>query len=1079
LWYTLDGVGRTGLAGDTLASAMLADGLLTVGPSQYRRRPRGIVTAGIEEPNALVQVDGEPSLTATTVELVDGLSASLLSGVGRLAPRDDAVHDKKYVHADVLVVGGGPAGLAAALAASAGGARVMLVDDQPSLGGSLLADPVVLPWVSSAVAALADRPEVRVLTRATAFGYYDANYVLVAQQQRHQHRLWHVRARRVVLATGAHERPLVFADNDLPGIMSAAAVRTYVNRYAVLPGRDVVVQTTNDSAYETAFDLAAVGARVVVLDTRVEPPGDLAARAGSLGIEVRPDRLVQRALGSDRVSGVSTEDGQLSCDLLAVSGGWSPVVHLFSQSRGTLTWDDTLAAFVPDTAAQANRVVGAANGVYGLAEALAEGAAAGVEAASLVGYSGAEPELPVVESRTATPPRPVWRVPDDPDRCFVDLQRDATVADVLRATGAGMRSPEHVKRYTTIGTGADQGRTSNVPALGVMAAALGLSSPGELGTTTFRAPYAPVSFALMAGRNRGVLHDPVRTTPIHPWHVRTGAVFEDVGQWKRPRFYPRAGEDMDAAVLRECGAARTGVGMQDASTLGKIEVVGADAGEFLNRMYTNAFKKLAVGSCRYGVMCSADGMVFDDGVTMRLAEDRYYVTTTTGGAAKVLDWFEEWAQTEWPSLDVKFTSVTEQWSTVAVVGPSSRAVIARLAPSLDVSAEAFPFMTFRDTVLHNEIPARVARISFSGELAYEVNVASWYGLAVWEAVLATDPDITPYGTETMHVLRAEKGFPIVGQDTDGTVTPHDLGMSWIVSTRKDFVGKRSLRRPDTVRSDRKHLVGLLPTDPDLVLPEGAQLIAPDTPLTPPVPMLGHVTSSYRSAALARSFALALVKSGRERIGETVVAPLGDRLVEATITEPVFYDKEGARRDGSVAELAERPMNTARRRTASPSLRGDAVSDVLLRRSPLADHPLAPGLTEIPFRTAINVQGTASFPTPEPGQVLAWGERSVLWLGPSEWLIVDGDPIDLPGGVDVSANRTTVEVSGPHARDILEKGCTLDLHPRAFEAGQCAQTMLARTQVILWQRTDAYHLLVRNSFARYLADWLVDATREHL
>jgi sarcosine oxidase, subunit alpha len=893
LRFTVDGAELSGFTGDTLASALLANGLLTVGPSRYRRRPRGIVTAGIEEPNALAQVDGEPSLTATTVELVDGLSASLLSGVGRLEPRDGARHDKKHVHTDVLVVGGGPAGVAAALAASAGGARVLLVDDQPTLGGSLLSQPVDLPWLPAAEAELAGRPEVRVLTRATAFGYYDQNYVLVARKRR----LWHVRARRVVLATGAHERPLVFADNDLPGIMSAAAVRTYVNRYAVRPGQDVVVQTTNDSAYDTAFDLAAVGARVVVLDTRSEPPADLAARAAALDIEVRADRLIRRALGSQRITGVSIEDGELPCDLLAVSGGWSPVVHLFSQSRGTLRWDDTLAAFVPGTPAQANRVVGAANGVYGLAEALAEGVSAGAEAAALVGYPGPEPELPVVARRETTPPRVVWRVPDDPDRCFVDLQRDATVADVLRATGAGMRSPEHVKRYTTIGTGADQGRTSNVPALGVMAAALGLSSPGDLGTTTFRAPYAPVSFALLAGRNRGALHDPVRTTPIHPWHVAAGAVFEDVGQWKRPRFYPRAGEDMDAAVLRECHAVRTGVGVQDASTLGKIEVVGADAGEFLNRMYTNAFKKLPVGACRYGMMCGADGMVLDDGVTMRLAEDRYYVTTTTGGAAKVLDWFEEWAQTEWPALDVTFTSVTEQWSTVAVVGPGARAVVSRLAPALDVSTAGFPFMTFRDTVLHNGIPARIARISFSGELAYEVNVASWYGLATWEAVLAAEPDITPYGTETMHVLRAEKGFPIVGQDTDGTVTPHDLGMSWLVSTRKDFVGKRSLRRPDTMRPDRKHLVGLLPADPDVVLPEGAQLVAKDTPLTPPVPMLGHVTSSYRSAALARSFALALVKSGRDRLGETVVAPLGDRLVEATITEPVFYDKEGARRDG--------------------------------------------------------------------------------------------------------------------------------------------------------------------------------------
>jgi sarcosine oxidase subunit alpha len=465
-----------------------------------------------------------------------------------------------------------------------------------------------------------------------------------------------------------------------------------------------------------------------------------------------------------------------------------------------------------------------------------------------------------------------------------------------------MRSVEHVKRYTTIGTGQDQGRTSGVNAIGAVAEALGARSPGEIGTTTYRAPYLPVSFAVMAGRNRGILHDPIRTTPLHRWHVAAGAEFEDVGQWKRPWFYPRPGEDMDTAVLRECRAARTGVGVMDASTLGKIEVVGPDAGEFLNRIYTNAFKKLAVGSARYGLMCKADGMVFDDGVTMRLAEDRYSMTTTTGGAAGVLDWLEEWSQTEWPDLDVTFTSVTEQWSTIAVVGPDSREVVRRLAPGLDVSAEAFPFMTFRETALASGVPARICRISFSGELAYEVNVASWFGLSTWEAVMSAGADlaITPYGTETMHVLRAEKGFPIIGQDTDGTVTPYDLGMAWVVSKQKDFVGKRSLSRPDTAREDRKHLVGLLPVDPAELLPEGAQLVADGVPITPeagPVPMLGHVTSSYRSASLDRTFALALIEGGRDRIGQTLLAPLGDRNIAVTVTEPVFYDKDGARRDG--------------------------------------------------------------------------------------------------------------------------------------------------------------------------------------
>ncbi|MEU2711567.1 sarcosine oxidase subunit alpha family protein [Streptomyces sp. NPDC007205] len=933
LRFTVDGRELTGHPGDTVASAMLANGIIQVAPSLYRGRPRGMVAGGVEEPNALLQLDGpcsEGMLPATTVELYDGLSATTLSGMGRLDPNPDpAVYDKKYVHTDVLVVGAGPAGLAAAAAAAGSGARVIVVDDQSEPGGSLLSGPQGgLERVAGFRAVLDAAPEAVVLQRTTAFGSYDDNYVL-ALQRRTDHlgaaapegvsrqRLWHIRARQVVLATGAHERPLVFAGNDRPGVMLAAAVRSYLNRYAVAPGSRAVVSTTNDSAYDTVADLHAAGIDIAaVVDARPGLSPRAAEVAMATGVRVLTGSAVVDTAGDGRLTGVTVQaldaEGQLTgaaasfgCDLLAVSGGWSPVVHLHSQRQGRLRWDEDLVAFVPDGAVRDQHVIGAARGTYDLDGCLAEGARAGAQAATDAGFPVSVPSPG--DARPAGPTRALWLVPapeGEPgtwDTHFVDLQRDVTVADVWRSTGAGMRGVEHVKRYTSLGTANDQGKTSGVNAIGVIAEALG-GSLGEIGTTAYRAPYTPVSFAALAGRERGELFDPERTTSIHSWHVAHGAVFEDVGQWKRPRYYPRPGEDMDTAVARECRAARAGVAVMDASTLGKIEIRGTDAGEFLNRVYTNAFKKLKPGTARYGVMCKPDGMIFDDGVTLRLDDNRYFMTTTTGGAAAVLDWLEEWLQTEWPELDVHCTSVTEQWATIAVVGPQSRQVVARLAPDADLSAEAFPFMAFRETTLASGIPARICRISFSGELAYEINVSAWYGLAVWKQVHeAGQPyGITPYGTETMHVLRAEKGYIIVGQDTDGTVTPQDAGMSWVVSPHKDFIGKRSHSRADTSRTDRKQLVGLLPNDRTTRLPEGTQLVAPDVPVTPqagPVPMLGHVTSSYHSQALGRPFALALVADGRARIGETLLAPVGENLVPVEVTDFVLYDPEGTRRDG--------------------------------------------------------------------------------------------------------------------------------------------------------------------------------------
>lgn len=910
--------------GDTLASALLAHGVHQVTTSVRLGRPRGIVSAGAEEPSALVQVEEpfpEPMLTATTLEVFDAMVARGLPGQGRLAGRPDpARYDAVHQHCELLVIGAGPAGLVAALTAARTGVRVVLVDEQSRLGGSLLGsddvldDEPALTWVDAVRDELATYPDVTVLTRTTAFGSYDDGFVL-ALQKRTDHlgfaapthvarqRVWRIRAAATVVATGAVERPIAFSGNDLPAVMLAGAARTYLHRYGVRCGTRAVLFTTNDEAYRSALDLARAGVDVAaVVEARADAPASPAAACAALGIPVLRRRLVSAAHGTARVEGVELDDGtRLDADLLLVSGGYNPAVHLMSHAGGTVRYDPALGAFVPGRTRAHMHAAGAARGVLDLAGALGDGAAA---AGAALGR-----HEPMTLPRTAAtgealPSATVWVVPrvdgSPVDNRFVDLQRDATVSDILRAAGAGLTSVEHVKRYTTIGTAHDQGKTSGVLASGVLAEALGLDV-AELGTTTYRPPYTPVSFAALAGRNRGALHDPVRTTPVHAWHVEAGAILEHVGQWMRPRYYPLTApdgttEDMDAAVLRECRSAREGVAMMDASTLGGIDVQGPDAGELLDRLYTNLMSSLKVGSVRYGVMCRPDGMVLDDGTVMRLDDERWLVSTTTGNAAVVLDWMEEWLQTEWPHLRVHLTSVTEQWVTVAVVGPRSRELLAGLTTDIDLANEAFGFMTWRDGTVAG-LPARVARISFSGELAFEVNVQAWHGLALWRA-LQNAGDVTPYGTETMHVLRAEKGFPIVGQDTDGTITPNDLGMAWVVSKKKpDFVGKRSFARADSSRPDRKHLVGLLPVDGASLLAEGAQLVAAGAIPAPPVPMLGHVTSSYRSAALGRPFALALVTGGRERVGTRLQAVADGRVVEVDVVEPVLYDPQGARRDG--------------------------------------------------------------------------------------------------------------------------------------------------------------------------------------
>jgi len=979
--FTFNGKPYTGLAGDTLCSALLANGVHLIGRSWKYHRPRGVMSAGSEEPNAIFQMEKGnrtiPNARGTQVELYDNLDASSVncwpsvdfdflsinskfsrlmpagfyyktfmwpksmwmkyehfirkaSGLGE-SPRenDPDRYEHGHAHCDVLIVGGGVAGLSAALAAGRAGARVMVADEQSEFGGLSLASKAQIDgldasqWIENAVAELQGMAEVTLLPRSTVFGYHDYNFLTInqrlsdhlslAERPTSREKLWQVRAHQVVLATGAAERPLIFANNDRPGIMLASAVSTYTNRYAVQPGSRAVIFTNNDSAYQTALDLKAADVEVVaVVDVRTDSASEIASTVRSAGIQVINGSVVVDTAGRKRLrsvqvmrlsadgSSVSGNVKSLNCDLLALAGGWSPVVHLNAQSGAKPVWDEAAAMFRPGEPAQAQASAGAANGTLDLAGCLQEGTTAGNHAASACEFetSAVAADAARVESEAILP---LWRLPSPYTRgrgpkAFVDMQNDVGAADIALAVREGFQSVEHVKRYTAMGFGTDQGKLGNINGMAILAENMG-QSIAATGTTTYRPNYTPISFGAFAGQNLGDrLFDPVRKTAMHAWHEENGAMFEDVGQWKRPWYYPKDGEDLHAAVNRECLAVRESVGILDASTLGKIEVKGKDSARFLEMIYTNNWMKLEVGKGRYGFMLGEDGMVMDDGVTIRLGDDHFFMHTTTGGAAGVLAWMERWLQTEWPEMEVFLTSVTDHWATAAVVGPKSRDVVAAVCSGIDFSANAFPFMASKTGII-GDVECRVNRISFSGELAYEVNIPANHGRFMWEKLMqAGEPfNITPYGTETMHVLRAEKGYVIVGQDTDGSVTVDDLGLGWALSkTKDDFIGKRSLSRPDTIRKDRKQLVGLLTDDPKTVIPEGAQLVNdPRAPM--PVPMVGHVSSSYFSACCGHSIAMALVKGGRDRMGEKVYAPLASgRVIEATITGPVFYDKEGVK-----------------------------------------------------------------------------------------------------------------------------------------------------------------------------------------
>ena len=978
--FKFNGSKYYGYKGDTLASALLANNIHLVGRSFKYHRPRGIMTSGSEEPNAMVQLHNdtdrtEPNVRATEVEIYDGLEASsqncwpsvnfdigginnflspLLpagfyyktfmwpasfwekyeyfirksAGLGKSPTLPDPdIYEHEYIHCDVLIVGAGIAGIIAAKTAALNGFKTLLVEEKPNLGGSTIYQNSEYfkinnqnsgSWLEKEINEIKKIKNLEIRLRTSVAAFHGYNFLLAREnltdhlpieqrKNKTRQKLLKIRAKKVITATGSLERPLIFDNNDRPGILLSSAIKKYADLFGVACGEKNVLFTNNDSAYETALSLIQKGIKVeAVVDNREQVDSKLTYELKKNNIKVFNGFTVVDTFGYKRINKISimqlSKDGQkvlgpkiiLSCDCLGISGGWTPAVHLFTQSGGKLKFRKEDQVFIPNKYFSDQISVGSCNGDFTLEDIIKNTAKYLKEFLNIKKTEYENAEIISSESQSK---RNIWLLPSDKilgkTKSFVDYQNDATAKDIKLALQEGFRSIEHVKRYTTTGMGTDQGKLGNMHALGIISETAG-TKMGEHGTTTFRPPYTPLTFGTIVGRNVGEYFDVFRRTPIHDWHVENNAKFENVGQWKRAWYYPKDNENMYQAVQRESKAARESVGILDASTLGKIDIQGSDASEFLNRVYTNAWSKLAVGKCRYGLMLNEDGMVYDDGVTTRLGENHYIMTTTTGGAANVMSKLEDYLQTEWPELDVYLTSVTDHFATISVCGPNSKKIISSVIPNLDISDTNFPHMSFKDTKI-GKINCRIMRISFTGELSYEINIQSNYGKSVWKKCIEAGKNfnITPYGTETMHLLRAEKGFIIVGQDTDATMTPIDLQMDWIVSKKKyDFIGKRSLYRSDTIKDDRKQLVGLLTDNPNEVLEEGAQIVADMS--KSPVEMLGHVTSSYYSPNLNKSIALGVVRGGKNMIGKKLIIPMEKKMINVTVSDPVFLDKENKR-----------------------------------------------------------------------------------------------------------------------------------------------------------------------------------------
>ena len=978
--FKFNGSRYYGYKGDTLASALLANDIHLVGRSFKYHRPRGIMTSGSEEPNAIVQLHNnsdrtEPNVRATEIEIYEGLEASsqncwpsvnfdigginnLLSpllpagfyyktfmwpasfwekyeyfirksaGLGKSPTTPDPdIYEHEYIHCDVLIVGAGISGIMAAKTAAKNGLKTLLVDEKPNLGGSTIyqnSEHFKInnqnsgSWLEKEINEIKkiDNLDIRIRTSVAAFHGY--NFLLAREnltdhlpieqrKNKTRQKLLKIRAKKVITATGSLERPLIFDNNDRPGILLSSAIKRYADLFGVACGEKNIFLTNNDSAYETAISLIQKGIKVeAIVDNREEIESKLLYEVEKNNIKVFKGFTIVNTNGYKKINKVSlmklSKDGQkvigskinLSCDCLGVSGGWTPAVHLFTQSGGKLKFREEDQVFIPNKYSSEQISIGACNGDLTLEDIIENTPKYLKEFLNIKKTDYDNVEVFSSENKSK---RNIWLLPSDKilgkTKSFVDYQNDATAKDIKLALREGFRSIEHVKRYTTTGMGTDQGKLGNMHALGIISETAG-TKMGEHGTTTFRPPYTPLTFGTIVGRNVGEYFDVFRKTPMYKWHLKNKAEFENVGQWKRAWYYPKNNENMFEAVQRESKAARESAGILDASTLGKIDIQGTDASEFLNRVYTNAWSKLAVGKCRYGLMLNEDGMVYDDGVTTRLGENHYIMTTTTGGAANVLGKLEDYLQTEWPELDVYLTSVTDHFATISVCGPNSKKIISNVIPDLDLSDENFPHMSFKNTKI-GKINCRVMRISFTGEHSYEINIQANYANSVWEKCMEVGKDfnITPYGTETMHLLRAEKGFIIVGQDTDATMTPIDLQMDWIVSKKKyDFIGKRSLYRSDTIKDDRKQLVGLLTDNPNEILEEGAQIVADVN--KSPIEMLGHVTSSYYSPNLKKSIALGVVRGGKNMMGKKLIIPMENKTINVTVADPVFLDKENKR-----------------------------------------------------------------------------------------------------------------------------------------------------------------------------------------